>query len=130
MASRPWMAAWCGGRYTASGAYAAATLSKIPAFQCRAQSLPIWRMMTAALLVLADLRAVRMDLRSAPFARFFAVVFMADPLTKNFCGGILQRRGYWSACHVTEGCEAPVELGISPFREPRYVPAGIFLASS
>src|SRR5437899_2811309 len=73
MASRPWMASWCGGRYTASGAYAAATLSKIPAFQCRAQSLPIWRMMTAALLVLADLRAVRMDLRSAPFARFFAV---------------------------------------------------------
>src|SRR5947208_5456042 len=32
----------------------------MPAFQCRARSLPIWLMMTAALLVLADLGAVRM----------------------------------------------------------------------
>src|SRR6266849_8952026 len=83
MASRPWMAWWCGGRYTASGAYAATTLSKIPAFQCRAQSSPVWRMMTAALLVLADLRAVRTGLRGALFARFFTVVFIVGPPTKE-----------------------------------------------
>ena len=48
-----------------------------------AQSSPIWRIITAALLVLADLSAVRASLRSALFARFFAVVFMAGLLTKT-----------------------------------------------
>jgi hypothetical protein len=51
------------------------TLSKIPAFQCWAQSLPIWRMMTAALLVLADLRAGRTGLRGVllrAFSRWFS----------------------------------------------------------
>src|SRR5438445_5305575 len=104
MASRPWMASWCGGRYTASGAYAATTLSKIPAFQCRAQSFPIWRMMTAALLVLADLGAVRTGLCGALFARFFTVGFIMVLPQKNLCGRILLQRECWSASHVTEGC--------------------------
>src|SRR5438445_7611995 len=91
MASRPWMASWCGGRYTASGAYAAATLSKIPAFQFRAQSLPIWRMMTAALLVLADLRAVRTGLRGARFERFFTAGFIVGPPTKRTFAKVFYR---------------------------------------
>ncbi len=84
--------------------------------------------MTAALLVLADLRAVRTDLRGALFARFFAVVFMAGSPTKQLFGGILLQREYWYASHVAGGCEAPVESGISPFPEPRYLGAGIVLA--
>src|SRR5216684_4017288 len=72
-------------------------------------------MMTAALLALADLRAVRTGLRRALFARFFTVVLIGGPPQKNFCGRILPQREYWSASNVTEGCEAPVEPRISPF---------------
>jgi hypothetical protein len=70
-------------------------------------------MMTAAFL--ADLPAVRTGLRGALFPRFFAVVFMVGPPTKELLRTILLQREYWSASHVTEGCEAPVEPGISPF---------------
>src|SRR6266481_6046507 len=40
-------------------------------------------MMTAALLVLADLRAVRTGLRGVLFARFFTVVFIVGPPTEE-----------------------------------------------
>jgi len=72
-------------------------------------------MMTAALLVLADLRAVRTGLCGALFARFFTVGFIMVLPQKNLCGRILLQREYWSASHVTEGCEAAVESRISRF---------------
>src|SRR6266851_8798621 len=58
-------------------------------------------MMTAALLALADLRAVRTGLRGALFARFFTAVLIGGPPQKNFCGRILPQREYWSASHAT-----------------------------
>src|SRR5713226_4923971 len=66
-------------------------------------------MTTAALLVLADLRAARTGLRGTIFARFFTVVFIVGPPTKELlrtyftaegscasgvmCGRTVNRRG-------------------------------------
>ena len=60
-----------------------------------------WRMMIAALLVLTDLRAVRASLRGAPFTRFFTLVFIVGPPTKEFLSTYFTAEGML-ACLATK----------------------------